>query len=186
MVIVINQDKRTGRPQRETDDRPRTEDYCPSGNRPIWGNQNPNEKPIKCRSSSNNKNVQKNPPGPLPLTLSQSESARVLEFTEAKTKEKRTSRRTGHLPAWEMQYQLAQKHGVSTCAGRKAARAALKALGVVSLPVKGKKYKLHEALDQILKFPYNSPERGAVTSLLCEGGYTPIKKIATLQTHHPC
>ena len=186
MVIVIDQDKRTGRPQRETDDRPRTEDYCPSGNRPIWGNQNPNEKPIKCRSSSNNKNEQ-NPPGPLmrdaaagcpvpPVTLSQSESARVLEFTEAKTKEKRTSRRTGHLPAWEMQYQLAQKHGVSTCAGRKAARAALKALGVVSLPVKGKKYKLQEALDQILKFPYNSPERGAVTSLLCEGGYTPIKK----------
>ena len=80
------------------------------------------------------------------------------------------------MPAWEIQYQLALKHGVSTCTGRKAARAALKALGVVSLPVKGKKYKLQEALDQILKFPYNSPERGAVTSLLCEGGYAPIKK----------
>ena len=103
-------------------------------------------------------------------------SARVLEFPKVKTKEKRTSRRSGYLPAWEIQYQLALKHGVSTCTGRKAARAALKALGVVSLPVKGKKYNLEEALDQILKFPYNSPERGAVTSLLCEGGYAPIKK----------
>jgi hypothetical protein len=80
------------------------------------------------------------------------------------------------LPAWEIQYQLALKHGVSTCAGRKAARAALKALGVVPLPAKGKKYNLEEALDQILKFPYNSPERGAVTKLLCEGGYAGIKK----------
>jgi hypothetical protein len=93
-----------------------------------------------------------------------------------KTKVKRMSRRSGNLSAWEIQYKLALKHGLSTCAGRKAARAALRALGVMLLPAKGKECNLEEALDQILKFPYNSQERGAVTKLLCEGGYVGIKQ----------
>ena len=180
MVIVIDRDELTGapvfsrRPRRETDDRPRTEDYYPSEKRPIYGYQNPNEKPNKFRSSSNSNNNNNN-------TEEEAAAAAPLKTTPSevickKTKVKRKSRRSGHLPAWEIQYKLALTHGLSTCAGRKAARAALKALGVVSLPAKGKKYNLEEALDQILKFPYNSSERGAVIKLLCEGGYAGIKK----------
>ena len=142
MVIVIDRDELTGapvfsrRPRRETDDRPRTEDYYPSEKRPIYGYQNPNEKPNKFRSSSNSNNNNNS-------TEEEAAAAAPLKTTPSevickKTKVKRKSRRSGHLPAWEIQYKLALQHGLSTCAGRKAARAALKALGVVSLPAKGK------------------------------------------------
>lgn len=59
---------------------------------------------------------------------------------------------------------------MSSGAGREAAKAALLALGV-SLP-RGEKYNnSEEGIEQLMRLPHRSPQRGAAIKLMCRGGY---------------
>ena len=83
---------------------------------------------------------------------------------------------------WKAQYESALIYDdMSSGAGREAAKAALLALGV-SLP-RGEKYNnSEEGIEQLMRLPHRSPQRGAAIKLMCRGGYFSDKE-ATIYKH---
>jgi len=98
---------------------------------------------------------------------------------EVKTKKKESVQ-----SGWKAQYESALKYDdMSSGAGREAAKAALLALGV-SLP-RGEKYNnLEEGLvmEQLMRLPHRSPQRGAAIKLMCRGGIFFRQRSDYLQT----
>ena len=99
--------------------------------------------------------------------LSPAELPPWMQIPPEVKKKKKESVQSG----WKAQYESALKYDdMSSGAGREAAKAALLALGV-SLP-RGEKYNnSEEGVEQLMRLPHNSPQRGAAIKLMCQGGY---------------